>query len=101
MANEIKLLFSLSLSHRAKTEDRGVSLAISGYDGTEISAHRTPRFLVLSFPRSARVCRISSSYAFHASFPADYSKDIGGSFLLEADASAAVAPVALCRAAYK
>lgn len=72
----------------------------------------TLRRLLLSFSLSFSLppsvslhspsCRFSF-YAFHTSFPADCSKDIGGSFLLEADAHRrkVYASAALYRAAYK
>lgn len=68
---------------RVKTKNHSVSLAISRYVKQKFlsSAFR----LFSSFSISS-----ISSYAFHASFPVEYSKDIGGSFLLEADASVAV-----------
>lgn len=62
------------------------------------------KFLSVVFPTSLSLFLFSLSlslsfrsmpYTFHASFPADYSKDIGGSFLLEANASAAVSASAV------
>lgn len=104
MANEIKLLFSFFLSYRAKTEkNRGARIP------RDLRIRRNRNFYPLhsplcpSLPGSLSLSRLYLilSYAFHASFPEDYSKDIGGSFLLEADASEAAASAALYRAAYK
>jgi len=76
MANEIKLLFL-----PGKDKEPGRIPCDSQTRETEISASS----LFSSFSISS-----ISFYAFHASFPVEYSKDIGGSFLLEADASVAV-----------
>lgn len=86
-------------SHRAKTEDRGVSLARSPAttrNGNFCRLHLSPVSLILDLPRSFSFSFCASPvylvlYTFHASFPVDYSKDIGGSFLLEADALATAA----------
>lgn len=65
--------------------------------GTEISVHCiSPCFLSFFHFQSLSLSLCTSPvyfvlYTFHASFPVDYSKDIGGSFLLEADALATAA----------